>query len=295
MAGPVARLRAIAFAVTVLALSAAPGPAGEPPPDPGRGKRTRLARTPNTNVIDASLFDLAEFYLNEGRADDGVAVLERIARETPDSQARSIAHYNLATIHETTLNDPDRARSEYAKVTGPWAAAARGKVLRPLRMEKRWVEAVDFLKECLAAAEEPSEKAGVVRTLVMIVRSSGDDKLIEATLRSVPDLITYEEARAAAEADRKKLEEMRRRTEAAGPQRAPGPGAARRPDPRRAGARPVRKPPGGGAAAPARPVRSAAEIEAQIRELERAGFDDEARRLRQELRKLKEGQDPEQF
>jgi hypothetical protein len=157
------------------------------------------------------------------------------------------------------------------------------------------VEAADFLKECLAACEEPSDKAGVVRTLVAIARSSGDDKLIESTLRSVPGLITYEEARAASEADRKKVEEMRRRTEAAAPAHAPTPGAARRPEPRRAGPRPVRKPPDGGGAAPARPVGSVAEIEAQIRELERAGFDDEARRLREELKKIKAGEDPEQF
>ena len=244
-----------------------------------------------------SLLDLAEFYLNEKRTAECVAVLERVAGETPDRGTRSIAHYNLATIHEATLDDPDRARAEYAKVTGPWAGAARGKVLRPLTIGKRWAEAVDFLKECLAACEEPSEKARVIRKLTAIAKTSGDEKLLEATLRSVPDLISYEEARAAIVADRKKHAEMLKRSEAFRASR-PTPRAIQRPAPRKDAPRPARKPKKVGGAAPARPVRSAAEIEEQIRVLERAGFNDEARRLREELRKfrkLKEGENPDQF
>jgi hypothetical protein len=252
------------------------------------------------NIIDNSLFDLAEFYLNEDRTDDGVTVLERVARETPDREASSMAHFFLAIIHETRIDDPDRARSEYAKVTGIRAIAVRAKVLRPLRAEKRWNEAIDFLKECLAACEEPSAKAKVIRMMISIAKTSRDEKLLEDTLRSVPDLITYEEAKDAAEVDHQKFEELRQMTDGVQIIRIPARDAKRRPAARKDAtrkdtARPGRKPAVVGDAAPARPVKSVAEVEAQIRELERAGFHDQARQLRAELKKLKESKNPEQF
>ncbi len=293
MAGLVVRRRAALLSIMLFALIAGPAAAAEP--KPGRAKRTRLLRFGKVNIIDGSLFDLAEFYMKEGRIDEGVALLERVVRETPEREARSMAHFNLATIHETILDDPDRARAEYARVTGPWGVAAREKVLKPLRAQKRWVEAADFLRECLAASDDPSEKANVVRALTAVAKTSGDEKLLEATLRSVPDLITYEEARAAAEADREKYKEMQKRAETFRASRPRGPVVGRRPAPLERAPRPVRKPKNAGGAARARPVKSAAEVEAQIRELERAGFNDEARRLREELRKFKDGEDPDQF
>jgi hypothetical protein len=296
MAGSVACGRVALLTVALVAFLAPAGETGEPG---ARGaRRIRLSRPGMTNVIDASLFDLAEFYLNEGRTDDGIRALERIARETTDREMRSLAHFNLAGIHETTRDDPGRARAEYAKVTGPMAAAARGKVLGPLRNEKRWTEAIDFLRECLAVCEEPSEKADVLRTMTAIAKSSGDSRLKEETLRSIPDLITYREAVTAAETDRRKIEEMRRRAQASRVAHPTGPAAARRPPvrpPVRPQVRRAVRPAGGGVAAPARPARSEAQLEAQIRELERAGFDEEVRRLRKELRELRESKNPEQF
>ncbi len=288
MAGFVACSRVAFLTVALVAFLAPTGEAGEP--GAGGARKARLSRPGMTNVIDASLFDLADFYLNEGRTADGVRALERVARDTTDRQMQSLAHFNLAVIHETTLDDPDRARAEYAKVTGPMAAAARGKVLGPLRKGKRWTEAVDFLRECLVVCEEPSEKAEVIRMMTAIAKSSGDNNLKEETLRAVPDLITYKEAITAAEADRRKIEEMRRRAQQPRDARPAGPVAVRRPPVRRAG-----RPAGGGGAAPARPARSEAQLEAQIRELERAGFDEEVRRLRKELRELRESKDPGQF
>jgi len=285
--------RVALVSIALVAILAGPVAAGEP--GPGRPRRARLARFGRMNLVDNALFDLAEFYMGEGRTSEGVAVLDRIAGETPDRQTRSMAHFNLATIHETILNDPDRARAEYARVTGPMAAGARSKILRPLRAQKRWGEAADFLKECLAACEEPTEKAKVIRTLTAIAKTGGDDKLLEATLRSVPDLVTYEEARAAAEAEDRKLTEMRKRIEAAGGAGADAAAAQPRPGHRDKTPPTVRVRPGAGGATRARPVRSAAKIEEQIRELERAGFHDEAQRLREELRKLKDAKAPDQF
>jgi len=288
------RRRAALVSIALVAILAGPAAAGEP--GPGRPRRARLARFGKMNLIDNALFDLAEFYMGEGRTSETVAVLGRIAGETPDRQTRSMAHFNLATIHETILDDPDRARAEYARVTGPMAAGARSKILRPLRAQKRWGEAVDFLKECLAACEEPTEKAKVIRTLTAIAKTSGDDKLLETTLRSVPDLVTYEEARAAAEAEDRKLAEMRKKIEAAGGGRADAAAAQPRPGHRDEAPPPtVRGRRGAGGATRARPVKSAAKIEEQIRELERAGFHDEAQRLREELRKLRDAKAPDQF
>jgi len=294
MTDPFVCRRVALVSVALFGILAGPAAAGEPRPAPPR--RARLARFGKMNLIDNALFDLAEFYMGEGRTSEGVAVLERIAGETPDRQARSMAHFNLATVHETILNDPDRARAEYARVTGPMAAGARSKVLRPLRAQKRWGEAVDFLKECLPACEEPSEKAKVIRTLTAIAKTSGDDKLLETTLRSVPDLLTYEEAKAAAEAEDRKLSEMRKRIEAAGGPRADAATAQPRPGHRDEAPTPtVRGRPGADGATRARPIRSAAKIEGQIRELERAGFHDEAQRLREELKKLRDARAPDQF
>jgi len=291
MTGPFVSRRAALVSIVFPAILAAHAEAGEP--GAGGGARRRLARFGEENIVDNALLDLAEFYLGKGRTAEGVATLERVAAETPDRGTRAVAHFNLANIFETTLNDPARARSEYAKVTGPFAGPARGKVLGPLRAEKRWVEAADFLRECLAACEEPEDKAEVIRTLTGIARASGDEGLLESTLRSVPELITYKEAEDAASAESKKFEEMQKRIDAARASSPPGPAAAGRPAPRKRSPRPV--PPPAGVPTPARAAGRAAELEAQIRELERAGFVDEARQLHEELKSIKENEKPDQF
>jgi tetratricopeptide (TPR) repeat protein len=264
------------------------------------------------NVVDESLHGLAEFYLAEDKVDQAVAALERIAAESPDEETRSRTHYNLARIYREKLGDPDRARSAYARVTGSLARGARLTVIGALKREKRWDDIVAFLKECTAASTKPEDKAGALTLLIAMIRQSGDKKLIEATLQSVPDLISYKDAELAADVTRKEREKrMRERAERAQRARPPTPTAFSRrrtpPTPLRptAGRRsirpPVRRGPG---ALPATPppatdvrVEGAAreKVKAQIRELERAGFVEQARRLREKLEGKKENAQPDQF
>lgn len=280
------------------------------------------------NVVDESLYALAELYMAEDRVDDAIAIIERVAKESPHETARSISRYNLGRIYDEKLKDPARARAEYARVTGRMAAHARMRVLAPLRREKRWDEAIAFLKECVAAARKPEDKAGAVRELATTARSSRDGKLIEAILLSVPDLISYEDAKVAAEARRKMDEERRAQMERSRRLQPGAPSAATRGRPtftrpptpfgrrempapvgRMPGMRPPAKAhraPGARAGMPMRPTEdpghkaarpdvSRQKIEAQIRELERAGFPEEARRLRKKLEEKGGGPQPEQF
>jgi len=276
-------VQCLALAGYLEAASAGPVKPEEPAPfvDPRPAAAPRpliLSRGEALNVIDEALYALAEQYALNDRLADAVAVLERVAKESPDEGARSITHYNLARIYEEKMNDPAKARAEYALVTGPWAASARGHVLMPLRRERRWAEAIAFLRESLVAATSPEDRAEAVRFITTLARESQDAALMESVLKSVPDLITYADAQAAAAARRKKIEEARRREaelRAAGMVRTP-PG-----------------PPGPPTTAP-RPEATdrRARLEADIRELERGGFPEEAERLREELRKLGK---PDQF
>ncbi len=192
--------------------------AGEADKPARRSARLRLSRVGSMCVIDDSLYSLAELYMGEGRVEDAIAQLRRVVEKSPDEETRSATHFNLAQIYEKNLKDPERARKEYACVTGIRGAGARARVLGPLRRDKRWDEVIAFLKECLAVPRKPEEKAGLVKRLIREARASGSPELIESTLRSVPDLITYEEATAAAkvataadQALRRKIEERRSR------------------------------------------------------------------------------------
>jgi hypothetical protein len=249
--------------------------------------RISLSRPELPNVVDEARFALAEHYLSHARTDEAVALLEKMAEESPDERARSAAQFNVGRVYEEALGDSDRARAAYARVGGRWATSARSRVVGPLRREGRWGEAVAFLRDCVAAAGTAEDKAGAVRMLVSTVRASGDDKLIESTLASVTEIIAYEEAEAAAEIDRKKMEAIREEhaeRRAAERRRPALPG---RPDFSRRGElfRPGGAAGRGRAAAGAEPEESEARarIEAEIRELEAAGFEDQARELREKL------------
>jgi len=286
-------------------------PVRAPRPAPPKRKFT-LTKNSAMNVVDESLHGLAEFYLAEDKLEQAVAVLERIAAESPDEETRARTHYNLARMYREKLNDPDRARSEYARVTGPLARGARLTVIGALRREKRWDEIVAFLRECAAASTKPEDKADALTLLVAMIRQSGDKKLIESTLRSVPDLISYKDAELAADVTRKEREKrMRERTERAQKARPPTPSAFSRrrtmPTPLRptAGRRSIRPPVRRGPGALPTTVRPATDVRvqgaarekamAEIRELERAGFGEQARRLRKKLEGKKEEAQPDQF
>ncbi len=183
-----------------------------------RRAKSRLSRVRGMCAVDDSLYLLAEFYMEQGRVEDAVAQLRRVVEKSPDEETRSATHFNLAQIYEKNLNDPERARKEYARVTGVRGPGARARVLGPLRHDKRWDEVIAFLKECLDTPRKPEEKAQLVKRLINEAHASGSPELIESTLLSVPDLITYEEATAAAKAAtaadkarRKQMEERRSR------------------------------------------------------------------------------------
>ena len=276
------------------------------PPRPTLPKRRFvLSKGSAMNVVDESLYGLAQFYLAEEKLEQVVATLERIAAESPDEETRSRTHFNLARLCSDTLNDPDRARSEYAKVTGSLARSARLTVIGALKREKRWDEIVAFLKDCAAASRKPEDKAGALTLLVAMIRQSGDKKLIESTLQSVPDLISYKDAELAADVTRKEREKrMRERAQRARP---PTPTALSRRRTRPAPPRPTmgrreirppvrRKPGARGAATDVRVEGAAREkVKAEIRELERAGFHEQARRLREKLEGKEQDAQPDQF
>lgn len=175
------------------------------------------------NVIDEARYVLAEHYAASDRVPDAVAALEDTAAATPDAETRSVTRFNLGMIYQEKLGDQVRARAAFSKVTGRMAATARNRIIAPLRREKNWAEAVEFLKECLEHADEPKDRADVVRQLIQVARTCGDEGLMESVLSSVPGMISYEDAQKELRSRRAKLEETREaRMELAQPARLRG-------------------------------------------------------------------------
>lgn len=173
------------------------------------------------NVIDEARYVLAEHYAASDRVPDAVAALEDTAAATPDAETRSVTRFNLGMIYQEKLGDQVRARAAFSKVTGRMAATARNRIIAPLRREKKWAEAVEFLKECLEHADEPKDRADVVRQLIQVARTCGDEGLMESVLSSVPGMISYEDAQKELSSRRAKLEETRKARMAAARLRGP--------------------------------------------------------------------------
>jgi len=280
--------------------AAAPGrtaaaPEAQPPvAQPPAARLFNLVRTGEMNVIDEVIYALAEHRLAADRVQEAVALLERVASSSPDKEARSVSRYNLGRIFEERLLDAVRARTEYARVCGRWGGTARNRVLAPLRRERKWAEAIEFLRECLAVATDPEDKSDIARSMLATIRESGELSLVESILEPVTKAITYEEAQAAAEARRRKADELRRSQAELSPG-GPGRGADEaeiRPQASQRVQGAVKGPFGGrivpprpGEPARTQPSERRAKLEAELRELEQAGFEEEAKRVREQLEK----------
>lgn len=265
-------------------LGAQPQPTPKVPPpqreEPPQMRAFSLARSGEMNVIDETLYALAEHYLARGKNVEALQLLERVASSSPDAEARSASRYNMGRIYEERLGDALRARTEYARVSGRWGGAARNKVLAPLKRDRNWGEAIAFLKECLAVSTDPEDKSEIARSMLATVRESGETSLIESVAEAIMKALSYEEAHIAAEARRKKVEELRKML-------PPQPALSSQSPEQPAGAEPkpqgfVKKGPfGAQSVSPGLAKPKSSKLEEEARELEKAGFEEEAKRLRE--------------
>lgn len=245
----------------------------------------RLSSARDVNVIDNALIQLANTYLKMNRIEDAIATLERIIEESPLQDMKGLAHFYIGRIYSEILNDREKSRQHFARVSGRYAPSARLRVITKMEMAKKYQEAIDFLALCARVGATPKEKSESILRMITTAHKAKDNELMQRTLMSVSELISYDDAIAAAkiaaEENKKRDEEYKKRYSNKHPTlKTPNVTAPKEPPP------PVGKKTN---------VQNSAQLEkrieilkTQIRKLEENGFKDRANRLRKTLEALRD-------
>jgi tetratricopeptide (TPR) repeat protein len=189
-------------------------------------------RPGDLTVRQFAQFQLADLDLKADKVDDAIAKLEGV-RNAAEDEARSLAAFDLGMIQLRKKGDLAKAKEYFLQVGGELSARARRMVVEPLLAQGKPAEAVEELKGFLAKATDAPVKAAVIHEMIQVLADTGNAELLGAFLRKVPDLISEEEASAAAKEEAKRFKENPHPPVFApvgpGNRPGPGPGAMRKP------------------------------------------------------------------
>lgn len=146
------------------------------------------------NVIDASYFAIAEIEVGRGNHPEAVTELEKIIKNSPDTEAVAATHFNLAAIYRRYQKDPAKALGEYRKVTGWLKPRAVQEMIAILEETGEVEAAVTELNQIIDETENKHEKAGFLQLLADLYKRNGKEDEAVETLRRIPKMIDYREA-----------------------------------------------------------------------------------------------------
>jgi len=177
------------------------GPRGERPfraprrpPMPRGPARHAFAVSVALNAIDRAHYMVARIYIRRDDYKKAAKELTDVVENSPDDEAVSATHFNLAEIHRRRLHDPARAVAHYKQVQGELAERAAQAVLETYAEVGDFQKAAQELEARLAEAETPAQKVMLLNQMAQIHVHAGDSEKAIATYRRIPEVITYEEA-----------------------------------------------------------------------------------------------------
>ena len=158
------------------------------------------------NVRDDAHFKIARILCKTNNYQDAVAELGKVVKESPDEHAVSAAHFSIANLCRRHLGNTDKAIEHYAKVEGNLKDDAISALIDTFKELDEIDRAVEYINGLIEKTEENEAKVHLLNRLASLYRGNGDDERAIATLRRIPETVSYEEA--------EKIDKKRRKPEA---------------------------------------------------------------------------------
>lgn len=172
-----------------------------------RGKRAAGGRPAGleglelVNAIDAVKLILAQAHLSRGQTGKAVEVLNGVVEKSPEETAVGFARLALARIYRGK-GENAKAQAELKKVEGPAIIGALAMMLAGAKDQTGKLEAL------LEEVRAPLARAVILRRLSMTYLQKKDSKKLAALAERAAKLLTYKQAVAALEVERKLRERL---------------------------------------------------------------------------------------
>jgi tetratricopeptide (TPR) repeat protein len=159
-----------------------------------RGQQNQFAKV-SMNPLDATYHDLAETYFKAQKYVEAVDSLKVIIEKSPDKEAKGAARFNAAQIYRQGLNYYSHAAEEYLQVEGKLRTRALKELLDMFQNQAKDLQlAIDTLTELAQQTQDKGDKVDILRALASAYsRAEKPDDAVN-TLKSITQLLTYEEA-----------------------------------------------------------------------------------------------------
>ena len=159
-----------------------------------RGQQNQFAKV-SMNPLDATYHDLAETYFKAQKYVEAVDSLKVIIEKSPDKESKGAARFNAAQIYRQGLNYYSHAAEEYLQVEGKLRTRALKELLDMFQNQAKDLQlAIDTLTELAKQTEDKGDKVDILRALASAYsRAEKPDDAVN-TLKSITQLLTYEEA-----------------------------------------------------------------------------------------------------
>ncbi len=157
------------------------------------------------NIRDEAHFKIARILCETDNYQDAVAELGKVIEKSPDKHAVSAAHFSIANLCRRHIGNTDKAIEHYAKVEGDLKDDAISALIDTFEELDEIDRAVEYLNGLIDKAEEKETKVHLLNRLARLYRGNGDDEQAIATLRRIPEIVSYEEA--------EKIDKKRRKPE----------------------------------------------------------------------------------
>ncbi len=167
----------------------------------GGGRPAGLEGLELVNAIDAVKMVLAQAHLGRGQTDKAVEVLNGVVEKSPEETAVGFARLALARIYRGK-GENAKAQAELKKVEGPAIIGALAMMLAGAK------DQTGKLETLLEEVRDPLARAVILRRLSMTYLQKKDSKKLAALAERAAKLLTYKQAVAALEVERKLRERL---------------------------------------------------------------------------------------